>query len=119
MGERGALHAVLFPATPERRLVDAQYPGRLLQRSGRRQNAADVLLLDLLEAYQVSAGGSRLRAGAGPGKNSTPIRSDRQRMEARSTTLRNSRRLPGHACRFIACIASSVKPAKRRWWLLP
>jgi len=92
----GRLYPVLLPAPPEGCLVDAQDPGRLLQRSGGSQNAADVLLLDLFQAHQIPR--QELPPhGEAPGRTSTPILSERQRMEARSTTLRNSRRFPGHA----------------------
>ena len=65
----GALHAVLFPAAPKRCLVDAQDLGRLLQRLRGGKHTADMFFLDLFQACQVSRGGSRLRAGEGPGKN--------------------------------------------------
>jgi hypothetical protein len=41
----GGLYHVLLPAPPEGCLIDAEDLGRLLQRSGGSQNAADMLLL--------------------------------------------------------------------------
>ena len=54
-----------------------------------------------------------------PGTYSAPIHSALHRMDARSMTLRSSRRFPGHRWRLILCMASSVKPPKLRWWILP
>src|SRR5512135_2258766 len=73
--QRG-LYAVLLPAAPEGRLVDAEDSGRFLQRPGGGQNAADMLLLDLFQAHEASDGGRRLRAGEGPGKviDADPVR---------------------------------------------
>jgi len=84
------LYPVLLPAPPKGCLVDAEDLGRLLQRSGGRQNAANMLLLDLFQAHQIPYGRSGLRTGEGPGKNLDTDPVERQRMEARSTTLRNS-----------------------------
>src|SRR5512141_827190 len=72
----GRLYPVLLPAPPEGCLVDAEDLGRLLQRSGASQNAADMLLLDLFQAHQIPYGRSGLRTGEDPGKNldTDPVR---------------------------------------------
>src|SRR5512147_2853309 len=72
----GGLYPVLLPAPPEGCLVDAEDFGRLLQRSGGSQNAADMFLLDLSQAHQIPYGRSGLRTGEGPRKilDADPVR---------------------------------------------
>src|SRR5512142_1289390 len=64
----GGLYPVLLPASPEGCLIDAKDLGRLLQRSGGSQDAADMLLPDLFQAHQIPYGRSGFRMGEGPGK---------------------------------------------------
>src|SRR5512143_2314202 len=60
---RNGSEAVLLAPTPERGLVDAEDGRGLLERSGPRQDFADVGLFDPLEAHGVPDPDLRLRTG--------------------------------------------------------
>ena len=115
--EEATSEAVLLAFAPEGGLVDAEGLGRLLERLCGGDDPLDV---GLLQGVQRDLGAHLRRLWAGLGgavaKASSPTVSPTERITARSTRLRSSRRFPGQGCERKTRKASSEKPRRCLWF---